>query len=311
MHEAAASDTGESFGAQDARASLPYDAWPSGPAIAGYLEPRSSASRTASAMRFAVLGLDLPGPFPRASRPTGAWNARTRSICARAISVSLRDLKNLYVTVPAGAADLAAEELAAFGVTGDEGRRAAASRAPATLEQAYRACLWSRVANRVLLQIAEFRRADAGSALRRRARGRLERASRRGRHARGRLHEPPLRDHAHAIRRAQDEGCDRRPVPRATAARGRRSTSRRAGRAREPAPRPRRATLVIDLSRRKPAPARLPRPQGAAPLKENLAAADAVARGWHALIAEAAGRRAARLRRPDVRLGHARASKPR
>jgi 23S rRNA (guanine2069-N7)-methyltransferase / 23S rRNA (guanine2445-N2)-methyltransferase len=61
----------------------------------------------------------------------------------------------LYVTAPAGTADLAAEELTAVGVADIKVERGGVA-CRGTLEQAYRACLWSRVANRVLLPIAEF-----------------------------------------------------------------------------------------------------------------------------------------------------------
>ncbi|HZF29841.1 MAG TPA: bifunctional 23S rRNA (guanine(2069)-N(7))-methyltransferase RlmK/23S rRNA (guanine(2445)-N(2))-methyltransferase RlmL [Gammaproteobacteria bacterium] len=61
----------------------------------------------------------------------------------------------LYVTVPAGAAELAAEELAAFGAADVAVSRGGVACA-GSLEVAYRACLWSRVANRVLLPVAEF-----------------------------------------------------------------------------------------------------------------------------------------------------------
>ncbi len=64
-------------------------------------------------------------------------------------------MHRLYVTVPAGTADLAAEELAACGVSDVKVERGGVA-CSATLEQAYKACLWSRVANRVLLMIAEF-----------------------------------------------------------------------------------------------------------------------------------------------------------
>jgi 23S rRNA (guanine2445-N2)-methyltransferase / 23S rRNA (guanine2069-N7)-methyltransferase len=64
-------------------------------------------------------------------------------------------LHSLYVTAPAGTADLAAEELAACGLTDLKVERGGVACA-GSLEQAYRACLWSRVANRVLLRIAEF-----------------------------------------------------------------------------------------------------------------------------------------------------------
>jgi len=64
-------------------------------------------------------------------------------------------LHSLYVTAPAGTAELAAEELTACGVTDLKVERGGVA-GTGTLEQAYRACLWSRVANRVLLKLAEF-----------------------------------------------------------------------------------------------------------------------------------------------------------
>jgi 23S rRNA (guanine2445-N2)-methyltransferase / 23S rRNA (guanine2069-N7)-methyltransferase len=62
---------------------------------------------------------------------------------------------SLYVTAPAGTADLAAEELAACGVSEPKVERGGVA-CVGSLEHAYRACLWSRVANRVLLKLAEF-----------------------------------------------------------------------------------------------------------------------------------------------------------
>ncbi len=64
-------------------------------------------------------------------------------------------MHSLYVTVPAGTADLAAEELVACGVSVVKVERGGVA-CQGSLEQAYRACLWSRVANRVLLELAEF-----------------------------------------------------------------------------------------------------------------------------------------------------------
>jgi 23S rRNA (guanine2445-N2)-methyltransferase / 23S rRNA (guanine2069-N7)-methyltransferase len=61
----------------------------------------------------------------------------------------------LFVTAPVGTADLAAAELTSFGVADAKALRAGVE-CTGTLEQAYRACLWSRVANRVLLPIASF-----------------------------------------------------------------------------------------------------------------------------------------------------------
>ena len=64
-------------------------------------------------------------------------------------------MHRLYVTAPAGTADLAADELAAFGATEIKAQRGGVA-CFGSLETAYRACLWSRVANRVLLPIADF-----------------------------------------------------------------------------------------------------------------------------------------------------------
>jgi len=64
-------------------------------------------------------------------------------------------LHSLYVTAPAGTAELAGEELAACGFTDVKVERGGVA-CSGSLEQAYRACLWSRVANRVLLRVAEF-----------------------------------------------------------------------------------------------------------------------------------------------------------
>jgi 23S rRNA (guanine2445-N2)-methyltransferase / 23S rRNA (guanine2069-N7)-methyltransferase len=61
----------------------------------------------------------------------------------------------LYCTVPVGAADLAAQEIAAFGAAVTHEQRGGVAW-QGTLEHAYRACLWSRVASRVLLVVAEF-----------------------------------------------------------------------------------------------------------------------------------------------------------
>jgi len=61
----------------------------------------------------------------------------------------------LLATVPPGLADLAATELTALGAQSVRERTAAVAFS-GTLETAYRACLESRVANRILLEIARF-----------------------------------------------------------------------------------------------------------------------------------------------------------
>jgi 23S rRNA (guanine2445-N2)-methyltransferase / 23S rRNA (guanine2069-N7)-methyltransferase len=61
----------------------------------------------------------------------------------------------LFLTVPPGLADLVQAEAASVGVV-DPREVAGGVRCSGTLEHAYRLCLWSRVASRVLLKLAEF-----------------------------------------------------------------------------------------------------------------------------------------------------------
>lgn len=63
-------------------------------------------------------------------------------------------------TVPRGLADLLARELQSFGAM-DVVERPTGVSFQATLETAYRSCLWSRVAGRVLLQLTQFQANDA------------------------------------------------------------------------------------------------------------------------------------------------------
>jgi 23S rRNA (guanine2445-N2)-methyltransferase / 23S rRNA (guanine2069-N7)-methyltransferase len=65
-----------------------------------------------------------------------------------------------FATVPVGMTDLLARELGAFGATSIRERNAGVM-FTGTLEVGYRACLWSRVASRVLLQLTEFNAANA------------------------------------------------------------------------------------------------------------------------------------------------------
>ena len=69
---------------------------------------------------------------------------------------------SLLATAPRGLGDLLAAELTALGAEAVRERSAAVSFA-GTLETAYRACLESRLANRVLLQIARFEAPDTES----------------------------------------------------------------------------------------------------------------------------------------------------
>ncbi|MDT8449292.1 MAG: bifunctional 23S rRNA (guanine(2069)-N(7))-methyltransferase RlmK/23S rRNA (guanine(2445)-N(2))-methyltransferase RlmL [Wenzhouxiangellaceae bacterium] len=64
-----------------------------------------------------------------------------------------------FATAPRGLEALLAEELVSLGMTGVHPARSGVD-FTGTLTDAYRACLWSRVANRVLLPIAEFDAAD-------------------------------------------------------------------------------------------------------------------------------------------------------
>jgi 23S rRNA (guanine2445-N2)-methyltransferase / 23S rRNA (guanine2069-N7)-methyltransferase len=73
--------------------------------------------------------------------------------------VSANSLKFL-ASAPRGFADLLARELAACGALQPRERSTGVAFA-GTLESAYRACLWSRIANRVFLELAHFEARDA------------------------------------------------------------------------------------------------------------------------------------------------------
>jgi 23S rRNA (guanine2445-N2)-methyltransferase / 23S rRNA (guanine2069-N7)-methyltransferase len=73
--------------------------------------------------------------------------------------VSAQSLKFL-ASAPRGFADLLARELAACGALQPRERSTGVAFA-GTLESAYRACLWSRIANRVFLELAHFEARDA------------------------------------------------------------------------------------------------------------------------------------------------------
>lgn len=70
--------------------------------------------------------------------------------------------RDLFVTAPRGTEELLADELRALGLSGVRPASAGAH-AQGTLEDAYRACLWSRVASRVLLPLADCNAEDADS----------------------------------------------------------------------------------------------------------------------------------------------------
>ena len=70
--------------------------------------------------------------------------------------------RDLFVTAPRGTEELLAEELRALGLARVRPASAGAH-AQGTLEDAYRACLWSRVASRVLLPLADCDASTADS----------------------------------------------------------------------------------------------------------------------------------------------------
>ena len=113
----------------------------------------------------------VPGLDARLSRLSRAALLRlTRAACVRERpSLSMAATRPQAATTPSGRALVSPLRHCAGRHRGSGGRRArgvrrrrrqassaAASRVDGTLEQAYRACLWSRVANRVLLEVAEF-----------------------------------------------------------------------------------------------------------------------------------------------------------
>ncbi|NEZ04157.1 bifunctional 23S rRNA (guanine(2069)-N(7))-methyltransferase RlmK/23S rRNA (guanine(2445)-N(2))-methyltransferase RlmL [Wenzhouxiangella sp. XN201] len=69
------------------------------------------------------------------------------------------DRHSLFATSPRGLQDLLAAELESIGLDGVHAQRGGVT-FDGDLEAAYRACLWSRIANRVLLPLAEFEAED-------------------------------------------------------------------------------------------------------------------------------------------------------
>ncbi|WP_312931495.1 bifunctional 23S rRNA (guanine(2069)-N(7))-methyltransferase RlmK/23S rRNA (guanine(2445)-N(2))-methyltransferase RlmL [Pseudomonas sp.] len=72
----------------------------------------------------------------------------------------MSDLIELYLTCPKGLEGLLAEEARELGLT-EVREHTSAIRGSADMETAYRLCLWSRLANRVLLVLARFSMRDA------------------------------------------------------------------------------------------------------------------------------------------------------
>src|SRR5437899_2154353 len=67
----------------------------------------------------------------------------------------MSSMHSLFATTAKGMEELLATELRAFGAHDVAAQRAGVA-FRGTLEVAYRACLWSRVANRILLPLATF-----------------------------------------------------------------------------------------------------------------------------------------------------------
>jgi 23S rRNA (guanine2445-N2)-methyltransferase / 23S rRNA (guanine2069-N7)-methyltransferase len=72
----------------------------------------------------------------------------------------MSDIFEIYLTCPKGLEGLLAEEAATLGLE-EIREHTAAVRGQATMETAYRLCLWSRLANRVLLVLKRFSMRDA------------------------------------------------------------------------------------------------------------------------------------------------------
>ena len=169
---------------------------------------------------------------------------------------------SLFATVPRGLESLLAGELRGLGAAHVKQVRAGVAFS-GSLETAYRACLWSRLAGRVLLPVTSGKAAD-GDELYKTAQGvdwsrHLDVDATLAVDFTG----VQRKDQGHALRRGAHQGRDRRPVPRHVrrqAAVGRRARTRRA---RERAPGRHARGDLRRPQRPEPAPARLPRRQGA------------------------------------------------
>ncbi len=186
--------------------------------------------------------------------------------------------------MPPGTAELAAEELVACGVSASPRVHAATVACEATLEQAYRMCLWSRVANRVLLPLAEFP-APTPEALYEGARGvawdehlapdgtlAVDCTSRKSRVAHTQFAALKVKDAV--VDQFRDRTGSRPSVDvDAPSIRINLHLDRDV------------ATVALDLSGESLHRRGYRGPQGAAPLKENLAAAIVLRAGWQKLVA--------------------------
>ena len=130
---------------------------------------------------------------------------------------------SLFATVPRGLESLLAGELRGLGAAHVKQVRAGVAFS-GSLETAYRACLWSRLAGRVLLPVTSGKAGD-GDELYKTAQAvdwsrHLDVDATLAVDFTGVQREDP----GHALRRGAHQGRDRRPVPRHVAASGRRWT---------------------------------------------------------------------------------------
>src|SRR5262249_23588421 len=244
---------------------------------------RARTLRPACRGRNAVLRVDVPGSLPRA-RGGRARRPRVRRVSACAL-LPWRLASRVACSLPFRR-ELAAAELESFGASDVKALRAGAACA-ATLEQAYRACLWSRVASRVLLQIAEFPAPDP-DALYAGARG-LDWSEHLGVDGTVAVDCTSTRSaitHTQfAALKVKDAIVDQ--FRAATGVRPSVDVERPDVRVNLHLDRDV-ATLAVDLSGESLHRRGYRGPQGAAPLKENLAAAVLLRAGWSALVAAAA-----------------------
>ena len=184
-----------------------------------------------------------------------------------------------FATCPKGLEYLLRDELIALGAS-DVREALAGAQFSGPLEIAYRACLWSRLASRMLLPLAEFDAADRRRAVRRRAGDRLVAAPGRARQLRGRRgHRGEQLTHSQYVGlRTKDAVVDQFRERDGTAPEHRHRRARRAHQP-APAPRPRHRRRSIWPARRCTGAAGA-QGQGEAPLKENLAAAMLLRAGW-------------------------------
>ena len=169
------------------------------------------------------------------------------------------------------------------------------------MADAARACLWSRVAARVLLEVTSFEARDGERPLRRRARGRLGRLDDAADDAGGAGDVPLEPAHALAVRRAEDQGRGRRRPARPLRRSGPRSTGTTPTSSSPSTSRATRRRSTSTWEEPRSTSAAGGATAGAAPLRETLAAAVLRLSGWDRASAAASTRCAARGRSPSRR----------